>query len=382
MLSDKDVDDTMAADWAKISDKYIAEDKEPADEKSVDSKEAEPKAEDVEQIPVSREKDGKFKPRETEKAAKAEDKGEVKTAPGETSRLESSDAAVQRDINRAPSSWKPLIRAEFEKLSPQIKAEIHRREQDFQNGQSQLMPDAQMGKQFREVIQPYEMMIKAEGGTPAGAIADLMRTAALFRVGSHEQKLQAVAGIARQFNVDLRALFQQPGTQQQTQQAQQTQQPQFRDPRVDQMLAAQNAERQRLHQQEQAQKESSVNRWMNETGADGNPKRAYLSDVINEMSAMLPQIKQADPTLSDAQALDAAYDRAIWAHPEIRTLLAQKQQSELDAKRKADNQSRVNGARRAASVNVTRRASTPSAGKPGSMEDTIAQTARELGLFG
>jgi hypothetical protein len=386
VLADKDVDATMAADWASIQDKYAAEPDAPdvPDDVQVDA------APDKETIPVSREADGKFKAAEKDKPIKdvAADKGKpakVQVAADKTQQGTQDDnapAAVdegtqQRDINRAPSTWKPLARAEFDKLPPTIKAEIHRREADFQSGQAQLIPDATMGRELRQVIAPYEAMIQAEGGTPARAVADLFRTAALFRTGTVQQKYAAVAQIANQFGIDLRRFAGQPQSQPQGQQQQQ----EFRDPRVDQILAAQNQERQQNAQREQAQTENTVTRWMNEADTQGNPKRPYLNDVINEMSALVPQIRQSDPSMTHAQALDAAYDRAIWAHPEIRTLLNQKQQTELDAQRRAENQTRVRDARRAGSVNVARRASTPLAGKPGTMEETIAATARELGIF-
>jgi hypothetical protein len=294
------------------------------------------------------------------------------------------DQPQVRDVNRAPSTWKPAARAEWDKLSPAIRAEIHRREQDFLNGQTQLRPDTELGSKMREVIRPYEMMIQAEGGTPERAVADLFRTAAVFRVGTAEQKYQAVGQICRQFGVDLAAIgraalaHQQGGGQPQGAQ----QQPQqFRDPRVDQLLAHQRQQEQQRVQAEQRTTESAVQRWMNEVDAQGNPKREYLGDVINEMSALVPQIKQADPTLTHAQALDAAYDRATWANPEVRALLEAKKQTDLDATRRADNQRQVSAAKRAGSVSVNRRASTPMAGKPGSIDETIANTARDLGLI-
>jgi hypothetical protein len=202
-----------------------------------------------------------------------------------------------------------------------------------------------------------------------------MRTAATFRVGTPQQKLDAFRQIGWQFlGIDVLPLIQgQPAKQANGQQ--------FQDPRVDQLLANFQAERTATAQREQQQLESTVTRWMDETDANGEPKRPYLTDVIGEMSALIPEIKSRDTTLTHAQALEQAYERAIWAHPEIRTLLQQKAASELEAKRRTDNQDRVREAKRAASVNVTRRASTPSAGKPGSLEETIAATARELGLI-
>ncbi len=396
-LSDKDVDESIAADWATIQDKYAAEQAEAPESEDAANSAAPETGVDGEKIPVSREADGKFKAQQKDAKPRAEKqaKDAVPKPSDEKNDPDGSEAVSQdksqvdqaqtRDINRAPSTWKPAARAEWDKLSPAIRAEIHRRETDFLNGTQQLRPDAELGSKIREVIRPYEMMIQAEGGTPERAVADLMRTAAVFRVGTAEQKYQAVGQICRQFGIDLAAIGR-AALQQQTGQPQGGAQPQgqpqqFRDPRVDQLLQVQRNQEQQRAAQEQQQTENTVTRWMNEVDAAGNPKRAYLGDVINEMSALVPQIRAADPTLSHAQALDAAYDRAIWAHPEIRTLLAQKQQTELEAKRRAENQTRVRDARRAGSVNTPRRGANPTPGKPGSIEETISQTARELGLI-
>jgi hypothetical protein len=388
-LNDKDIDADMAADWASIQEKYAVEETpEPVEPVAP----GDPAPEPVETIPVSREADGKFKAKEVDKEEKpkVEAKAEkgateakaAKAVPDVVDQAAPTDAPQARDINRAPSTWKPTARAGWEKLDPAIRAEIHRREADFQNGQAQLLPDATLGKNMRQVIEPYRMLIDAEGGTPERAVADLLRTAALFRTGSVQQKYQGIVDIAQQFGIDLRYLAQ-AAVEQGGQPPQQGQpQPnQFRDPRVDQLLAQQNLERQQNAQREQQTMESTVTRWMNEKDAQGNPKREYLGDVINEMSALVPQLRQNDPTLTHAQALDAAYDRAIWAHPEIRTLLAQKQQTELETQRRTENQRRVSDARKAGSVNVPRRGSIPSAGKPGTMEQTIEETARAIGMI-
>lgn len=396
-LSDKDVDAEMAASWKDIQAKYAVEEEgAPEPEAAAPDVEAEPT---VETIPVSRKPDGKFKAQDKPAIDAKPDKGkDSKAAPTDAQTAAKpktgtavpalSDAAAEppsdphaRDINRAPSTWKPTARAEYDKLSPAIKAEIHRREADFLNGQAQLRPDAELGSNMRRVIEPYRLLIEAEGGTPERAVADLFRTAAIFRTGSVQQKYQAIAEISHQFGIDLRYLAQAAVEQQGAPPQGQPQPQQFRDPRVDQLLAQQNADRQANTARETQQMESTVTRWMNETDAQGHPKREYLGDVINEMSALVPQIRQTDPTLTHAQALDAAYDRAIWANPDIRTLLAQKQQSDLDAQRRADNQTRVRDAKRAGSVNVARRASTPTAAKPGSLEETITATARELDLI-
>lgn len=240
------------------------------------------------------------------------------------------------------------------------------------NGQAQLLPDAKLGRSVTDIMAPYRMLIEAEGGTPERAIADLMRTAAIFRVGTPQQKSAALQQIARQFNVE----FAQP------QPVQPGQQPQtLQDPRVDQLLAQLNQERQQRQRDEQSGLETAVTSWMGEVDTKGAPVRPYLGDVMNEMSGLVPQIRQGNPSLSHNQVLQEAYDRAIWGNPEIRKLLQQQEAQGNEQARRTENQNRVRDARRAASVNVPRRASTPSAGKPGSLDETLSKTARELGLI-
>lgn len=388
VLADKDIDTTMAADWAAIQEKYAVE---PEEVEHVELGSTEPEA-PVATEPVvdrgdGRRADGTFAPKEKipgkEDAGKDELSGAIsKTAKSAViSRAETAveqtdpgaQSSIERDINRAPSTWKPTARAEWDKLSPAVRAEIHRRETDFMNGRTELLPDAKFGKSVSEVMAPYRMLIEAEGGTPERAIGDLMRTAAGLRLGTPQQKAQIITQVCRQYGVDMSAFAPQIG-----QQPNQPQQP-LADPRVDQLIGQLNQERQQRAQFEQQTLEGSVTNWMNEAGPDGQPKRPYLGDVMNEMGALVPQIRQANPSLTHDQVLQQAYETATWGNPEIRALLLQAQGN--GQVRVADNQNRVRDAKRAASVNVPRRASQPSAGKPGTLEETITNTARELGLI-
>lgn len=374
-LNDKDLDESIAADWAAIQEKYAGEEEAEAPAPEVEPPAAEAVAAETDAPSRARDETGKF----AKEAAKPAEKAApaVKAAPAKEAvapePAEAGAPEVARDINRAPSTWKPAARADFEKLPATVRAEIHRRETDFLNGQSQLLPDAKFGKSVAEIVAPYRLLIEAEGGTPERAISDLLRSAAALRMGSPQQKVNTLAQIGRLYNVDMRA-FANPGAPQQQQQP-------LQDPRVDQLLAQLNQERQQTAQREQQTLEGTVSNWMGENDAQGKPLRPYLGDVMNEMSALVPQIRTQSPSLSHDQVLQQAYERATWGNPEIRTLLLQQQTQGASQTRSADNQNRVREARRAASVNVPRRASLPTPGKPGTLEDTIANTARELGLI-
>lgn len=375
-LEDKNIDEQMAADWSAIRDKFKVE--EPETPEPAAEPEA-PAQESVVETPErARDDSGRFT-KAAESSKNAEPVGQ-KPAPTEAPAQEPAAEPVVSvkgtpvDLTRAPSSWKPAARAEFAKLPEAIRAEIHRRESESAAGVHQLMPDAQLGKSMREVAAPYKALIDAEAnGKPELAFAELIKTASILRMGTPQQKRDVVLGVARQYGVDLGL---QP--QQQPVQGQPPQQT-FQDPRVDQLLQHLQTQEQQRQQQEQQALENTVTQWMEAKDEAGNPKYPYLGDVMNDMAVIVPQIRQSSPSLSHEQVLQSAYERAIWANPDVRPLLLQAQAA--PPAREAANQTRVREAKRAASVNVPRRASQPAPAKPGRMEETIEATARELGLI-
>jgi hypothetical protein len=249
-------------------------------------------------------------------------------------------------------------------------------------GQAQLLPEARFGAEMGKTLEPFKLFLETEGASAPEAVHELLRTAYVLRTGTPQQKYGTLANIAHRYGLDLRAYAPRPqvGPNGQPLPPQPRQQ-EFRDPRVDELLRNLSTQMQQKVAAETAETEGFVTRWMNEADAQGNPKRPYIGDVINEMSAMIPQLKEADPTLTHAQALEAAYERATWAHPEIRVLLQQQQQTQATARSRSESQQRVASARRGASVNVPRRGNLPPKPQTGSMEETIAEEARRLGLI-
>lgn len=420
-LRDADVDDDMAADWADIVSRHTAgddtdtdttpaRDAPPSDDKGAHEGKPAAGADDGTGTQPPGDKDhrtdGKFakgnRYRRAPGKVAAKPAGEeppgTKPAAGDTTAAAPKPGEQppaepqQRDITKPPTTWRPTARAAWASLPEPVRAEIHRREADFMAGQSQLLPDAKYGKDLRDVITPYLPLIEAEGGTPPLAVQDLLRTAAVLRGGDVKLKYQTIWNIAQRFGIDLRAFApRQPplpplrdangNPVPQPAPAPQPNPQEFRDPRLDVLLQSMQTDQQRRAQAEQTQTEQTAGAWLNEVDAQGNPKRPYATDVIDDMSALIPAIKQANPTLTHAQVLDLAYERATWANPEVRALLQQEQQAAADATRRAESQRRAEEARRAASVNVRRRGSPPSAGKPGTMDETIGDKARELGLI-
>lgn len=369
------LDEELATEWQNIQARHMGEDEPDPEPRATAADEGR-----------ARDEQGRFAPKAEAPDVKAPQGPVVNesltTAPeGEPA----DEQAAARDLARPPSSWKPAAKAAWEALPPDIRAEVHRREQNFLEGQARLLPDAELGRNMRQTIEPYRMLIEAEGGTPERAVASLLQTAALFRVGTPAQKQAALYQIAQQYGVPLPSM-------QEAEQPQGAAGGEFRDPRLDALL--QQAEMQRLEaaRQQQMREQYEINRldnvvatWSEAVDSNGRELRPYYSNVEGDIAALIPQIRAANPGAKAEDVLQQAYDRACWAHPEIRPLLLKQQQDQMEASRRTENQLRVQKAKQAASMNLPRRASVPAASNErrgiDRMEDVIAETARELGLI-
>jgi hypothetical protein len=233
---------------------------------------------------------------------------------------------------RAPQSWTPAAREKWAGIDPDIKAEIHRRESEAGRVIQSAAAQRQFVDAFERLMQPYEMFIRAENSNPLAAVDNMMRTAAQLRVGTPAAKVEIVAGIIKNFGIDLPALDAVLAGQQLPQNLGQ-QQAQFRDPRVDQLLALQNQQR-----QEQAQFEDQSIRQGLAQFAQGHE---FYGDVANMMADIVElQTRQGIPI-----DLEKIYARACQLHEGVNTILQQR----AAAQQTSGNRAAVLRAKRAAS---------------------------------
>lgn len=295
------------------------------------------------------------------------------------------------DINRAPASWKPAAKAAWAALPEQVRAEVYRRESDFLNGNKGLKDNADFGSRVKAEVEPYRMLIEAEGGTPEAAIRDTLRTAALFRVGTPQQKLQALFDLDQRFNAGLRQHFQQSVANEIARQTGQPQQygymqPQnqmpYQDPRVDQILSSLQAQERAKAQQEEAVSNAATERFIAAKDASGHPAHPFVDNVLDDMIQRVSNIRRANPSINHEQVLQQAYEAACWADPEVRAVLIGQQQA--TAQTSADTLRKVEQAKQASRANMPKRGSVPTgrvtAAKLGTPEadSEMLETYREL----
>lgn len=356
-------DEEIGSAWKDILAKQAPEDK--AEIEKVAEAEKPAAESDTEKADRARDATGKFV--KEQKAAEA-------AAPA-TGAVAATDPAAatdttQRDLLRPPSSWTPTAKAQWAALPPEIRAEVQRREGDFLKGQSGLIQEAEFARTMKQTLEPYRAMVEADGGNLPTATANLFRTASILRNGSPQAKLQAIHAIARDFSIPL--------TQPEGEVPQQQQGP-IHDPRVDTLLSQMQAEQRGRMQAEEQEIQSAISTFAAATDASGAPAHPYFENLENHIAALIPQFKK--PGVPYDQVLKEAYDAAVWANPETRTLAQQQSAVELEAKRREESLRAAAEAKKAASNNVPRRGARPAQPALGSMEDTIRRTGRELGLF-
>ena len=156
------LEDTIKKAHAEVKEK--AEGKEPA--KPEPKKEPAPK----EKPTPERGENGKFtakpkaevQPEETQEPSGAEpdDGGDTEQERGDARPSEG------RDTSRAPAQFLPRAKEKWGSVDPEVQAEVHRMEEEFQRGKQAYEED----REFRRGLRQYEDMAKQAGTTVADAM--------------------------------------------------------------------------------------------------------------------------------------------------------------------------------------------------------------------
>lgn len=281
-------------------------------------------------------------PSQAEDKKARDESGKFKKAPKEKEIKTEEPVKVQPEVKTtiaAPNTWTAAAKAKWATLPPEIQAEVAKREAEVEKGFTKLDEERSVGKSFKELVSPYMPMIQAEGSTPIVAIQSLLNTAYLLRTSTPQAKGKMIMDLARQFGADLSQVSQ-------------------GDVKVDPQLQAiqselaqlKNARQQELTQREQ-QEQAVYKSQIDAFAAD--PKNVHFEAVKADMAALLKAGRATD--------LQDAYDKAVWASPDIRSTLLEAEKSQAEAKRVAEIKEKADKARKAsASISGSPGAAAPS----------------------
>lgn len=283
-----------------------------------------------------------------------------KTAANATATTATTETATTpQTAVTAPIAWSAEMKQVFPTLDPKVQAYIAKREADAHAAISRNDEAVTFGKRAREMAQPYEAIIRSEGGDALGMLQDYLNYAYVFRTATPQNKLAALQNIAQRFNIPLGVPAQQS---QAVHPAIETLQQ-----RVERMEQERQQEIQQRQQEEQAGYHAEIAAFVAEPGHD------HFETLRQHMGVLLES--------GLAQNLQDAYDQAANAHPEVRQLLAQAQQQQAAAERNGNLASKAVAARRAAvSVTGAPGSSRPAAanGSVGSVEDDLRAAYRQV----
>ena len=231
---------------------------------------------------------------------------------------------------------------------------------------------------FQAVAAPYLALIQAEGANTLKAFEDYLKTSVALRTSPPTHKTRLVEGLISQFSVpfDAQALVRVikksgvsiedldsalAGEQPKPGQQPQFDPSQYRDPRVDQVLA--QIEEQKAAHADQIQRATASEI------SDFAKTHEFIGDVRKDMADFIDLAESRGVAIS----LQEAYDRALQLHPDIVGVLNQRAAATKVGTAKAATQK----AREAASSVRTRPAGATTASAPktirGGIDSAIAQ---------
>ena len=273
---------------------------------------------------------------------------------------------VQKQAKPFPDAYNKheAIKSKWPELSPEIQDALLAREQDIQKGLSRFDEDKNLGKQLREVINPYMPIIQAEGGNATLAVQSLLNSAYVLRTGDPVTKATLVHNLIKQYGIDMSIVQDSSGNQKQV------------DPAYKAVLDELNFIKQQVHQNNTLQDTYTNDKISSEYKAfSENPTNTHIELVKDDMVRLLEKGLAAN--------FQEAYDNAIWLNPQSRSMLEQervaKHLGDVEAKRKIEVE-----AKRKASVSINGspgllKTNTPeSMSQNNTVEDDIRAALREV----
>ncbi len=272
---------------------------------------------------------GQFAPKEEAQEAKPPKGRGRQSAQAELEAPEDKPGkATKADpVDSVPASFKPGMLEDWKTVPRSVKEEIHRRESEQYALLEQTKAQRAQLQQIQEAAAPYQALLQAEGGSVATSLRNYLQAATLMRQGSPLAKAQWIAKLTKSFTAQehlplldqaLGAEFGVNGVQAPTQEpGGYRPQEQFRDPRVDQMLAQQQQAQQYEWQQGYQEAASEKDTWVQQAQPE------FLPWVKNKMASLLEMAARDN----EEMGFEEAYDAACRTHPEVRKILQQRDEA-------------------------------------------------------
>jgi len=285
----------------------------------------------------------------------AESAAEVKTGENNDQPLDKAPEPAKPAIE-APNSWSAEMKAKFGSLPPEAQQYIAEREREAHTAITQKGEQIKAFEPIRQTLDQHREVFVKNGVSEAEGVQRLFQADRFLS----EKPTEAIQWLANHYGVDLRQFS--TGNPQQDQSQPNGEVFQLRR----ELAEIRNSLTARERTEQQAQT-ATVAQTI-EKFASENP---YFGDVEDELMGLIPVIKAKEPGLNSTEVLKKAYDRAVYANPDVRQRLQADQQKAAEDKRKTEEAEAVRKAKQAGGINQKSVQGT-SPTKGASMEDTMS----------
>lgn len=230
------------------------------------------------------------------------------------------DARLESEHDTAPKGLSPAAREAWRDTPEAVRAELAKRERDFENGIQKYAENARRAEQMDRTLAPYQNLFAMNGGAQ-NTLPGLLQTATALQTGSEQVRAQTVANIIQQFGVSIDALA---DVLEGKNVPQRQRQPQINiQEEIQKALAP-------MFQQQQRDGMAKVQAEIDAFASD--PLNEFYNDVKGDMANLMDVASQQGQELSMQQA----YEQACWARPDIRQIMmARQSHNEVGQRRKA-----------------------------------------------
>lgn len=236
---------------------------------------------------------------------------------------------------KPPSTWRAEAKAEWDNLPQKAKEEILKREQEIFSGIESYKEKASLGERVEKAFGPLMETFKQSGIPIEAEIQELASAHVILSLGSTEQKVNLIQGLAQRFNVPLQVLLgdgvdgDEEGIDA------------FNDPIVKSLQAKVADLENQLKGVTTATHQQKVQTVQQQIDAfKAKPEAEFFDEVIPEMEAVI--------RAGQAKSIEDAYKKAVKLNEKVSGIL-----SEREVARKLEEQKKVEEARVAAAKSKT-----------------------------
>jgi hypothetical protein len=223
--------------------------------------------------------------------------------------------ATEFAVDKAPQSWRAPQKAKWDKLDPDIRQEVIRRERETTKVLGETAQARQFTQQFVQTIQPFQARLAASGTHPLVAVQELLKSDHILSSAPKIQRAAFMAKLIKDYDIDIAALddalagtaaAEDPVESRVQQLLQQQLAP------LHQFLSAQKQQ----EQQREAQESTRIATTIEQMAAD--PKYPHFEALREDMADLVDIASKRGQYLT----LEQAYTRAVGMNPEVSSLVA------------------------------------------------------------